>query len=127
MASSDKQLDSGKRVVTSFSTTLELIDQLRASTRAKQGRENDLLLWRCTAEAEYLAFLIATIHDLNDFTPDTNARMNPSADYAYDLVKRAKELAESNPRLAYGYVRQAVFVLRSLETSVRRAQKLKGQ
>jgi len=127
VASSDKQLDNGNRVVTSFSTILELLDQLRASTRAKQGQENQLLLWRCAAEAEYLAFLMATLHDLNDFTPDINVGMNPSADGAYDLVKKAKDLAESNPRLAYGYVRQAVFVLRSLEAGVRRAEKLRGQ
>jgi len=73
-----------------------------------------MLLWKCTAEVEYLAFRIATIHNLGDYNPATSTAHTPSADYARDLIDKAETMLDSDQRGAYKNVREAVEILRKM-------------
>lgn len=73
-----------------------------------------MLLWKCAAEVEYLAFRIAIINDLGDYDPKANPSDTLSADHARDLITKAQATFDSDPREAYKDVRGAVDVLRKM-------------
>jgi hypothetical protein len=112
-----------QKIINSFSKALELIDLVRKATGAEPTSQRDLLIWRSAAETEYLAFLIANMHSLEDFIPPTERGLAVSADTAYDLIEKARGLLQSNPRLAYASVRQTVSILRAMSTDERRARR----
>jgi hypothetical protein len=112
-----------QKILNSFSKALELIDQVRKATGAELDHERDLLIWRSAAETEYLAFLIANMHGLEDFIPGTERGLAVSADTARDLIEKARGLLQSDPRLAYASVRQAVRMLRAMSTDERRPRR----
>jgi len=112
-----------QKIINSFSKALELIDQVRKATGAEPRPQRDMLVWRSAAETEYLAFLIANIHGLEDFIPETERRVAVSAETAHDLIEEARGLLKSDPRLAYTKVRQAVRDLRGMSTDERRARR----
>jgi len=80
----------------------------------------DLLLWKCRAEVEYLAFRISILNDLSDYDPASVAN-DLSADHARELVARAQTALDSDPRAAYKDVREAVDVLTKMSRPSGRA------
>jgi hypothetical protein len=115
-----------QKIFNSFSKALELIDQVRNAKDAEPSRERDLLVWRSAAETEYLAFLIANLHGLEDFVPDSEKGGAISADAARDLIEKGRGLVELKPRLAYANVRQAVSILRGMSADERRARRVQS-
>ena len=111
------------RTVYSFSKALALIDEVRKVKGSEINSQEALLIWRCRAELEYLAFLIAINYGFNDFIPETDKSLLVSAETAHDLVENARVLLESNPRLAYAKVRQSVGVFRALSKDHGRPRK----
>jgi len=112
-----------QKIFSSLSKALELIDQVPSAKNAEPSKERDLMLWRCAAETEYLAFLIANIHGLEDFEPGSEKGGVVSVDAARDLIEKARGLLELKPRLAYANVRQAVSILRGMSTDERRVRR----
>lgn len=80
-----------------------------------------MLLWKCTAEVEYLAFRIAIINNLGDYDPTTNTAHTPSADYVRDLIDKAETMLDSDLRGAYKNIREAVEILRKLSRPATRS------
>jgi hypothetical protein len=103
-----------QQTIRSFSKALDLIDQFRKSTPDKRDPSLDFLLWKCTAEVEYVAFRIAIINDLGDYDPETITAGTLSADRVRDLIDKARTALDSDPREAYKNVREAVGILRKM-------------
>jgi hypothetical protein len=104
-----------------FSDALDLIAQLGKMSPTEAGAERDMLLWRSTAEAEYLAFRIATIYGLGDYEPHWREVDEFSVDLVRELLEEARACLESEPRQAYQDVRQTVSMLRKMRVSTRNA------
>jgi hypothetical protein len=113
-----------ERTINSFSKALALIDEVRKAKNAEIKSQEGLLIWRCAAELEYLAFLIAINYGLNDFIPKIDKSLLVSVDTAHDLVENARVLLQSDPRLAYAKIRQSVGIMRALSTDQGRPRKV---
>ena len=67
-----------------------------------------------------MAFRISILNDLSDYDPVSVAN-NLSADHARELVARAQTALDSDPRVAYEDVREAVDVLTKMSKPSGRA------
>lgn len=61
-----------------------------------------------------MAFRIAILNDLSDYDPKANPADALSPDHVRDLIAKAKVTLDSDPRVAYKNVREAVDVLRRM-------------
>ncbi len=61
-----------------------------------------------------MAFRIAIINDLSDYDPQSKPAETLSPDHVRDLIAKAQATLDSDPRVAYKNVREAVDVLRRM-------------
>ena len=102
-----------------FSKALQLLNQIQKSSPSEAGREREILVWKCAAEVEYLAFRIATIHGLSDYDPHWVEVGEVSVEAIRSLLEAARTDFESDPRRAYEEVRRAVSLLRKMRVATR--------
>ena len=100
-----------------LSKALSLVNEAE-KVRGSDESSFKLLLWKASAEAEYLAFQIALTHHLADYEPigdqdDEIADPSDPLGAARSLLEKAQSSIQSNTKGAYRSARKAVSVLRS--------------
>lgn len=102
-----------------------LVERAMQAAAAENNSTYQLLLWKCAAEAEYVAFQFSMLHGLGDFGPSskpgTDAELSVQA--AHRFLLDAQSSLQSNPREAYRAIRSAVMILRKMHAAAENISK----
>jgi hypothetical protein len=104
-------------ILDALARALSLVEEAGKANSAEDKASYQLALWKSAAESEYVAFQISTSHGLGDYDLEIDkGRVDPKAstEIARGHLQEAQSVIQSDPRLAYSAVRNAVTVLRRL-------------